>query len=328
MTSNEGSVLVADDSVIQKQVSAQEPGSMEKNSVMATAKNILPGNNEFSQMNVNDTTAQTSYFDSKFVSKRGGMNSESRQRAMTRSPRSRYRNIPTKNIKFEKFIELIFKSRMQNQDVKEEIVKYVQALETSYTDAIRDLKAIIDREKGKQRKQIADKVNMSTERNELESLFIECIEEVRKDIMKRRLKNEIYNRKKFQQLDKTSEEAKEFEESLLRLAQLAKNRVKVTDFTNRDKTHILDLFVNNEKTLLKIYEALFPHRTVNGVGSQQPSTAPHPNPINIIENPMQNFQNRSNLGGARSSEQINSTFNQPLNHSYNGPVGSSSMQFN
>ena len=170
---------------------------MEKNSVMATAKNILPGNNEFSQMNVNDTTAQTSYFDSKFVSKRGGMNSESRQRAMTRSPRSRYRNIPTKNIKFEKFIELIFKSRMQNQDVKEEIVKYVQALETSYTDAIRDLKAIIDREKGKQRKQIADKVNMSTERNELESLFIECIEEVRKDIMKRRLKNEIYNRKKF-----------------------------------------------------------------------------------------------------------------------------------
>ena len=47
---------------------------------------------------------------------------------------------------------------------------------------------------------------------------------------------------------------------MLRLAQLAKNRVKVSDFTNRDKTHILDLFVNNEKTLLKIYEALFPHR--------------------------------------------------------------------
>jgi hypothetical protein len=70
-------------------------------------------------------------------------------------------------------------------------------LETSYTDAIRDLKVIIDKEKGKQKKQIADKVNMSTERNELESLFIECIEEVRKDIMKRRLKNEIYNRKKF-----------------------------------------------------------------------------------------------------------------------------------
>jgi hypothetical protein len=49
---------------------------------------------------------------------------------------------------------------------------------------------------------------------------------------------------------------------------LAKNRVKVTDFTNKDKTHILDLFVNNEKTLLKIYEALFPHRAVGLQNSQ------------------------------------------------------------
>ena len=152
---------------------------------------------------------------------------------------------------------------MPTDDVKDEIIKYVQALETSYTDAIRDLKAIIDKEKKQAKKVVADRINMSTERNELESLFIECIEEVRKEIMKRRLKNEIYNRKKFQKLDKSSEEAKEFEESLLKLAQLAKNRVKVSDFTSKDKAHILDLFVNNERTLLKIYEALFPHRAAN-----------------------------------------------------------------
>ena len=149
---------------------------------------------------------------------------------------------------------------MTHEDIKDEIIKYVQALETSYTDAIRDLKTIIDKEKKSAKKVVADRINMTTERNELESLFIECIEEVRKDIMKRRLKNEIYNRKKFQKLDKSSEEAKEFEESLLKLAQLAKNRVKVSDITSKDKAHILDLFVNNERTLLKIYEALFPHR--------------------------------------------------------------------
>ena len=142
----------------------------------------------------------------------------SSQRSLTRSPKSRYRNIPTTNIKFQKFIDLIFKSRMPTDEVKEEIIKYVQALETSYTDAIRDLKLIIDKEKKMAKKVVADKINMSTERNELESLFIECIEEVRKEIMKRRLKNEIYNRKKFQKLEKSSEEAKEFEESLLRLA--------------------------------------------------------------------------------------------------------------
>ena len=104
------------------------------------------------------TTAQTSYFDSKMQS-RQQPGSSSSKRAMTRSPMSRYRNIPTKNVKFEKFIELIFKSRMAPVDIKDEIIKYVQALETSYTDAIRDLKNIIDREKKNQRKIVADRVN-------------------------------------------------------------------------------------------------------------------------------------------------------------------------
>lgn len=101
----------------------------------------------------------------------------------------------------------------------------------------------------------------------METLFVSCIEEVRKDIMKRRLKNEIYNRKKFQQFERNSQEAKEFEDSLLKLAQLAKNRVKIADFTARDKSHLLDLFVNNEKTLLNIYEALFPHRAIQGANT-------------------------------------------------------------
>ena len=107
---------------------------------------------------------------------------------------------------------------MQPQEIKDEIIKYVQALETSYTDAIRDLRLIIDREREKQKKFNAEKINTATEKNELENLFVDCIEEVRKEIMKRRLKNEIYSRKKFQNLEKSSEEAKEFEESLLRLA--------------------------------------------------------------------------------------------------------------
>ena len=79
--------------------------------------------------------------------------------------------------------------------------------------------------------------------------------------MKRRLKNEITNRKQFQKLDRNTQEAEEFEESLLKLAHFAKHKVKIGEFTPRDKAHLLDLFVNNERSLLKIYEALFPHRT-------------------------------------------------------------------
>ena len=179
---------------------------------------------------------------------------------MTRSPMSRYHHIPTENIKFNKFLDLLFNSKMGKDSMKQELLSYVKALETNYTDHIQDLKVVLDKEKGKARKVQSDKVNITTEKNELESLFVDCIEEVRKDIMKRRLKNEIYNKKKFQQIEKNSEEAREFEESLLRLAQLAKNRIKMSDFTTKDKCNLLDLFVNNEKTLLKIYEALFPHR--------------------------------------------------------------------
>ena len=51
------------------------------------------------------------------------------------------------NTKFEKFLDLVFKSTMPTFDVKDEIVKYVQALETSYMDAINDLKILIDKEK-------------------------------------------------------------------------------------------------------------------------------------------------------------------------------------
>lgn len=119
---------------------------------------------------------------------------------------------------------------------------------------------MLDRERLRLKKISFEKVSETSQKNELENLFVECIEEVRKDIMKRRLKNEIVNKKKFQQVDKSTEEARDFEQSLLKLAQLAKNRVKINEFTNQDRNNLLDLFVNNEKTLLKIYEILFPHR--------------------------------------------------------------------
>ena len=57
---------------------------------------------------------------------------------------------------------------------------------------------LTDAEKNKLKKSHFDKVAETSQKNELENLFVECIEEIRKDIMKRRLKNEIFNKKKFQ----------------------------------------------------------------------------------------------------------------------------------
>lgn len=76
-------------------------------------------------------------------------------------------------------------------------MKYVQAIETNYNDTIRTLKDELSKEKIKFKKICFEKVQDVTEKNQLEGLFVECIEEVRKDIMKRRLKNEIFNKKKF-----------------------------------------------------------------------------------------------------------------------------------
>lgn len=53
---------------------------------------------------------------------------------------SRYRNIPSENIKFQQFIDLIFESKMQKEDVKFEILNYVQALETNYNVTIKEEK--------------------------------------------------------------------------------------------------------------------------------------------------------------------------------------------
>jgi hypothetical protein len=91
-------------------------------------------------------------------------------------------------------------------------------------------------------------------------LFVDCVEEVRRNVIKRRLKAEIIGKKKIGKFDENSEEAKEFEESLLKLANLAKERVKLSEFTAYDRNNLLDLFVNNERTLLRIYEILFPKK--------------------------------------------------------------------
>lgn len=65
---------------------------------------------------------------------------------------------------------------------------------------------------------------MTSERNELESIFVSCIEEVRKDMLKRRLKSEVMLKKSSQD---ASTESQQFEESLVQLVKLAKNKVKV-----------------------------------------------------------------------------------------------------
>ena len=81
------------------------------------------------------------------------------------SPTSRYRHIPTQNLKFSKFIDLIHASKMTTEEIKTEICQYVQTIETNYNDTIRELKDNLDRERVKFKKLAFEKVGEITEKN-------------------------------------------------------------------------------------------------------------------------------------------------------------------
>ena len=196
---------------------------------------------------------------------------------------SRYRQgtIPTENIKFSQFLDILFTSGMTKNEIKIETQGYVQVLETNYTDKIRELKIENEREKRRVAQEKTKKTVKTMEKNDLEQLFVRCVEDMRKEIIRRRLKAEVTARKKISgsvalatinqssnSLQKSmshlsdgsgldAEGTHEFEETLSKLADLAKGRVKFEEFTQADRHNLLDLFVNNERTLLKIYEVLF-----------------------------------------------------------------------
>jgi hypothetical protein len=87
---------------------------------------------------------------------------------------------------------------------------------------------------------------------------------MRKQILRRRLKQEIElnNKSKTLSMERTyddeTKEAREFEESILKLVNFAKGRIKYEEFTAIDKFHLMELFVTNETTLIYIFESLFP----------------------------------------------------------------------
>jgi hypothetical protein len=76
----------------------------------------------------------------------------------------------------------------ENAELKDKEFKYVET--------IKHLKNQIDMEKKNARSLRADKVNFTTQRNELEEFFLQCIEEVRKDIVKRKTVSSNYSTKK------------------------------------------------------------------------------------------------------------------------------------
>lgn len=111
--------------------------------------------------------------------------------------------IPTENLKFSQFLDIMFNSKLSVDEVKKETRDYVQVLETNYTDKIRELKIALEKHQKKIVHERNKSVTNAVEKTDLEQLFVSCIEQVRKDIIKRRLKAEVQARKKIINKDST-----------------------------------------------------------------------------------------------------------------------------
>ena len=83
---------------------------------------------------------------------------------------SRYRQgtIPTENLKFNQFLDILFSSGMTKNEIKTETKGYLQVLETNYTDKIRDMKVELDRLQRTLRAEKTKKVGHTAEKNEME----------------------------------------------------------------------------------------------------------------------------------------------------------------
>ena len=65
---------------------------------------------------------------------------------------------------------------MTKSEIKTETQGYVQVLETNYTDKIRELKIELEKVQKRLAQVKTSKVHQTVEKNDLETLFVRCVE--------------------------------------------------------------------------------------------------------------------------------------------------------
>lgn len=84
----------------------------------------------------------------------------------------------------------------------------------------------------------------------MESIFVDAVNSTRKQILRRKLRTELEKRGTGPStIGKASVDSAvvsgTHEDTLLKLIDLGKDKIKLVDFTESDKQHLVDIFVNN-----------------------------------------------------------------------------------
>ena len=159
------------------------------------------------------------------------------------------------------FLRSLQEAESKNTYTQEEIDEIIEENnrlrqnEFKYQDIINSLKDKLKMQKRKTTEANSDKVNYFAHKNDLEDFFLNCIEEVKKDISKRKNMADSFSQKK---LNRSSSEV------IGKSGGILKNKnvkgPKLEQFTKTDKKKVIELLISNEQVLLFLYEQLFPYQ--------------------------------------------------------------------
>ncbi len=132
---------------------------------------------------------------------------------------------------------------------QEEHSAYFQQIEHRYQETLQHLNNQLEAEKRNLKKLKASKANYVLEKGEFEDIFIDCVEEVKKDILTRRARAQELSLKSSKHMTRAvSEKVIPLRDS---------QEVKLEHFTDPDRRKVMELFISHEKVLDFLHEKLF-----------------------------------------------------------------------
>ena len=133
---------------------------------------------------------------------------------------------------------LLGKISLFDAQLREEVEDYMRTQEAKWEEGVKHLQSALEGEKRKTKAAAAAQASAFLATRDLEGIFLECVEEVRREVQKRRTLAIISAKYTTKAVPKEAKSA----------------------FTAKDKRRIMDLLVGNEQVLVFLYEKLFPHR--------------------------------------------------------------------
>lgn len=143
----------------------------------------------------------------------------------------------------ETLLEILNASAKIDTNFLKNIESLMEKQARHFEEASKHLKTVILSERKKFQNYSEVSTSFFSQKHDLESIFLECVEEVKRDVNHRRAQS--LNMQKYP--TKTLKMPKETDQF----------------FTPADKRKIIELLINNDKVLIMLYEALFPFRASN-----------------------------------------------------------------